>query len=400
MKYIFSLGLLLACTTLFAQKFDNLAQTPPMGWNSWNTFQTKIDAQLVKDIADTFIKDGLKDAGYEYIVLDDGWMAHERDAQGNLVPDPDKFPDGLKEVIDYVHSKGLKFGLYNCAGSKTCAGYPGSRGHEYQDALLYASLGADYLKYDWCNTDHLDAIGSYSTMRDAIHEAGRPMVFSLCEWGTHKPWEWAKGVGHLWRTTGDISASFEKDINHGNWTSNSVMTIANLNDDNIRQYAGPGHWNDPDMLEVGNGMTVNEDRSHFALWCMMAAPLMMGNDLRSATPETLAILTNKELIGVDQDKLGIQGFRYSNADSLQMWVKPLSNNAWAVCFLNASSKPKSLTYAWTDVINDNLSNRSLDAKKTPYKVRDLVNHKDLGTTAKPLNTTLGTHDVLVMRLEP
>jgi alpha-galactosidase len=398
MKYL-ALALLFTSFSVSAQKFDNLAQTPPMGWNSWNTFQTKINVQLVKDIADAFISQGLKDAGYTYIVLDDGWMAHERDAQGNLVPDPEKFPDGLKPVIDYVHSKGLKFGLYNCAGNKTCAGYPGSRGHEYQDALVYASLGADYLKYDWCNTDNLNAVGAYTTMRNALYTAGRPMVFSMCEWGSNKPWEWGADVGHLWRTTGDISASFIKDVDHGNWTSLSVMSIVNLHGNDNRKYAGPGHWNDPDMLEVGNGMSASEDRSHFALWCMMAAPLMMGNDLRKDTKETLATLTNKELIAIDQDKLGIQGFRYSKNDNLEIWLKPLSNDAWAILFLNTGDEARPMQYDWSQVISDDVSKRTFDATKTPYNVRDVIQHKDLGSTSKIWKTTIGSHDVMVVRLE-
>src|SRR5437764_5222242 len=214
-KYSFLL-LIFFSAKISAQKFKGLALTPPMGWNSWNTFQTNINEQLVKDIADIMVSSGMKDAGYTYLVLDDGWMAMKRDSiTGDLVADPVKFPHGMKYVADYVHSKGLKFGLYNCAGTKTCAGYPGTRGYEYQDARYYASLGVDYLKFDWCNTNGINAREAYSTMSKALKTADRPIVFSLCEWGQNKPWTWAAPVGHLWRTTGDISAQFEGVKNHG-----------------------------------------------------------------------------------------------------------------------------------------------------------------------------------------
>src|SRR5450432_1541562 len=193
----------------FAQKFDNLAATPPMGWNSWNTFQTNISEKLIMETADRMVSSGMKDAGYIYLVLDDGWMAMERNEKGDLVADPKKFPNGMKVVADYVHSKGLKFGLYNCAGTKTCAGYPGTRGYEYQDARFYASVGIDYLKFDWCNTDGINAKEAYTTMSKALHKAGRPIIFSLCEWGDNKPWLWAAPVGQLWRTTGDITSQFD-----------------------------------------------------------------------------------------------------------------------------------------------------------------------------------------------
>src|ERR1700733_6978686 len=213
MRKLFFALLLLPSLSCLAQKFEGLALTPPMGWNSWNTFQTKISEKLVMETADIMVSSGMKDAGYTYLVLDDGWMAMERDSKGDLVPDPKKFPNGMKTVVDYVHSKGLKFGLYNCAGTKTCGGYPGSRGYEYQDARLYASFGIDYLKYDWCNTDGLTAKEAYTTMSKALRAARRPVVFSLCEWGDNKPWEWASPVGELWRTTGDICPCFDCECN-------------------------------------------------------------------------------------------------------------------------------------------------------------------------------------------
>ena len=381
-----------------AQKFEGLAQTPPLGWNSWNTFATNINEELVKDIADKFVELGLKDAGYEYIVLDDGWMAKERDIEGNLVADPIKFPNGMKSLADYILSKGLKFGLYNCAGSKTCAGYPGSRGYEYQDARLYASWNIDYLKYDWCNTEKLQAEGAYITMRDALKEAKRPIVFSICEWGDNEPWKWAKDVGHLWRVTGDIINCWDCEIGHGSWSSFGVWKIINMRKD-IRTFAGPGHWNDFDMMEVGNGMTDAEDRSHFAMWTMLASPLIMGNDLRNASKETIKTLVNKEVIAVNQDKLGIQGFRFSNENNLEIWIKPLANDEWAMTFVNMSDTITTIDFNWSKHnIGDSLNKRFLNIKNVIYKIRDLYNHKDLGFTSRNLKVEIGSHDVLMIKL--
>ena len=381
-----------------AQKFNDLALTPPMGWNSWNTFGTDINEKLVKDIADKFIELGLKDAGYEYLVLDDGWMAKDRDADGNLVADPIKFPNGMKALADYIHSKGLKFGLYNCAGSQTCAGYPGSRGYEYQDARMYAAWDIDYLKYDWCNTGKLNAEEAYITMRDAIKKANRPMVFSICEWGDNEPWKWAKDVGHLWRVTGDIINCWDCEIGHGSWSSSGVWKIIDMRKD-IRKEAGPGHWNDFDMMEVGNGMTNAEDRSHFAMWTMLASPLIMGNDLRMASSETIKTLSNIEVIQVNQDKLGIQGFRFSNENELEIWIKPLANDEWAITFVNMGDKLTTINFDWKKHdMGDNLNNKNLEVKKLNYKIRDLFNHKNLGDTASNLKAEIASHDVLMIKL--
>ena len=397
-KLIFTFVVLLSLTSN-AQKFDGLAPTPPMGWNSWNTFATEINEQLVKDIADKFISLGLKDAGYEYIVLDDGWMAKERDANGNLIADPIKFPSGMKALADYIHSKGLKFGLYNCAGSMTCAGYPGSRGYEYQDARIYASGEVDYLKYDWCNTEKLNAEGAYTTMRDALKTAGRPVVFSICEWGDNEPWKWAKDVGHAWRVTGDIINCWDCEIGHGSWSSWGVWKIINMRKD-IRKVAGPEHWNDFDMMEVGNGMTDAEDRSHFAMWSMLASPLIMGNDLRSASNETIKTLANKEVIAVNQDKLGIQGFRFSNENDIEIWIKPLADETWAITFVNMSKEPIELDFDWQNHnIGDDVNGKRLDTKAHNYKINDLFNQKKLGDTKKNLKALIGTHDVLMVKLE-
>jgi len=398
MRTIFFIIGCFATSIVFSQKNEKLALTPPMGWNSWNTFETNVNEELVKGVVESFIKDGLKDAGYNYIVLDDGWMSKERDSQGNLIPDPKKFPNGLKTLSDFIHSKGLKFGIYNCAGDKTCGGYPGSRGHEYQDAMMYASWGVDYLKYDWCNTEKINAEAAYTTMSRALLATGRPIIFSLCEWGDNSPWLWAGKIGHLWRTTGDIYPCFNCEFSHGTWSSWGVMRIVNMRKD-IRKYAGPGHWNDPDMMEVGNGMTLSEDRTHFSLWCMMAAPLIIGNDIRKASKETLSILTNKNLIAIDQDSMGIQGFRVSQKDSMELWAKPLSKGDWALCFINTSSKSQKLTYNWSsNTITDSLFTFSLNTKNTSYTVKDLYKNALLASTKKPLEASIASHDVLMVRL--
>lgn len=397
MKLSYLIIALLIVTNGNAQKFANLALTPPMGWNSWNTFQTNISEELVKDIADKMVSSGMKDAGYQYIVLDDGWMAKERDSiTGDLVPDSIKFPHGMKALANYIHSKGLKFGLYNCAGTLTCAGYPGTRGYEYQDARFYASMQIDYLKFDWCNTDGITAKEAYTTMSKALKAAGRPIVFSLCEWGNNKPWEWATNVGELWRTTGDVYACFDCIHDWGTWKSNGVLQIVAMQKD-LRNYAGPGHWNDPDMLEVGNGLSDVENKSHFSLWAMMAAPLIAGNDLSKMNTETNSVLINKDLIAIDQDSLGIQGFLYSTTDSVQLWFKPLQNNDWAVCFVNTGHTTKTITNTWK-IIYDSLSNKTLNTINTIYKIKNLWTGKELGNTNKPIKEAVVSHDVLLLRL--
>ncbi|MBP6663078.1 MAG: glycoside hydrolase family 27 protein [Paludibacter sp.] len=385
-------------TTLNAQKFQGLALTPPMGWNSWNKFACNVSEELIRETADAMVATGMKDAGYEYIVIDDCWQV-SRDSLGFIVADPKRFPSGIKALADYVHAKGLKFGIYSCAGNKTCGGRPAGRGHEYQDALSYAKWGVDYLKYDWCDTENLNAIGAYTTMRDAMYAAGRPIVFSLCEWGNNKPELWAKEVGHLWRTTGDIYNCFDCIDDHGNWKAFGVMQIVDKQD-GLRKNAGPGHWNDPDMLEVGNGMSLNESRAHFSIWCMLAAPLIAGNDLRSMNAETLTVLSNKEVIGIDQDSLGIQGFRHTAKDSVETWLKPLKNGEWAVCLLNRSTTPRVVALDWkTFSVTDSLSNRTLNTTaKEVYKLRDLWLKKNVGDTRKPLTAIIPARDVLCLKL--
>ncbi|GAF03787.1 glycoside hydrolase family 27 protein [Saccharicrinis fermentans] len=400
MKKIATLLLVLSSLIGWGQKVQNIALTPPMGWNSWNTFGTEINEQLVMDMADAFVDLGLRDAGYEYLVLDDGWMAKERDEDNNLVADPNKFPNGMKKVVDYVHARRLKFGIYNCAGNKTCAGYPGSRSFEYQDAKRYAQWGVDFLKYDWCNTENLNAKGAYETMRDALYATGRPILFSICEWGDHEPWKWGEEMGHMWRVTGDIINCWDCTVGHGTWSSLGVWPIVKLRKD-IRQYAGPGHWNDFDMMEVGNGMSAAEDRVHFSLWAMLASPLIMGNDLRSAAQETIEILTNEEVIAVNQDSLGIQAYCHSDEGDMEIWAKPLANGEWALAFVNMAKKDIQINYDWNKhPVKDDLSSRALELNKNIYKIRDLYHHKDLGNTQSFLKSNIKGHDVLMLRLEP
>lgn len=380
-------------------KYEGLAMTPPMGWNSWNTFETNIDEKLVKETADIVVSSGMAAAGYNYIVLDDGWMTKERDKDGNLVPDPVKFPNGMKALIDYVHAKGLKFGLYNCAGTHTCAGYPGTRGFEYQDARFYANLNIDFLKYDWCNTEGINAKEAYTTMSNALKTAGKPIVFSLCEWGDNKPWEWGKSVGNLWRISGDIYPCFDCEYKHPeNWSSWGFMKILEMRKD-IRKYSGPDHWNDFDMLEVGDGMSNIEDKTHFTMWSMMSSPLIAGNDLRKMTKETLAILTNKELIAINQDKLGIQGFKYSAEDGLEVWVKPLSDGNWAITFLNKSEATKKINFDWKKhTIKDTDFNMEANLATTIYKIKDLWKNTMIGSTKKAFNAEIPSHDVITLKL--
>jgi alpha-galactosidase len=369
-----------------AKKFEGLAPTPPMGWNSWNTFTTNINEKLVKEMAEALISSGMQEAGYEYIVLDDGWETKNRDPNGNLVPDPRKFPGGLKALGDYLHEKGFKFGIHNCAGTKTCAGYPGGRGHEYQDARSYASWGVDYLKYDWCEHGTANAKETYKTMRDALYAAGRPVVLSLCEWGDNKPWLWAKDIGHLWRTTGDITDCYDcQEVYSMGWKVILERQVG------LEKHAGPDHWNDPDMLEVGNpGLTLAESRAHFSLWCILAAPLMAGNDVRKMSDEVRDILTNKEVIAIDQDPLGKQGYRLMTQPGKEIWVKELSNKEWAICFFNTGDSPMPVRLNWSHIW----------ILKGTYKVRDLWKKKDIGKTNKNIDFTVDSHDVALFKLSP
>jgi alpha-galactosidase len=370
-----------------------LALTPPMGWNSWNKFACNVSEDLIKGMADTMVTSGMKDAGYQYIVIDDCWQVR-RDAAGNIVADPQRFPSGIKALADYIHSKGLKFGIYSDAGSRTCAGRPGGLGHEYQDALTYASWGVDYLKYDWCNTSTQDAKASYANIRAALNATGRPIVLSICEWGKHQPWLWGAEVGgNLWRTTDDINDrwSGQKKWPNGSCCSNGVMDIIDLQV-GLASFAGPGHWNDPDMLEVGNGsMTTTEDRSHFSMWCLLAAPLIAGNDLKNMSQATHDILTNKEVIAVDQDPLGREGRRVWKDGDREVWSRQLRDGGRAVVLLNRGPADDQITVRWEQIgYPDHLS----------AALRDLWAAKNLGQFAGSFQASVPSHGVVMVTVKP
>lgn len=405
MNKIISLFLLLIALPLQAQKYEELALTPQMGWSTWNKFAGNINENLIKEIADAMVSTGLRDAGYIYLNIDDCWHG-ERDSQGFIQADPERFPNGIKALSDYVHSKGLKLGIYSDAGCKTCGGRPGSLGHEYQDALQYANWGIDYLKYDWCYTDNLNPKAAYTLMRDALREAGRPILFSMCEWGNSKPWTWASEIGHSWRTTGDIYNAFDGTLDHGNnFVQHGVLQILDMQD-GLRKYAGPGHWNDPDMLEVGNGMNYNEDRAHFSLWCMLSAPLILGNDIRNMSEETKSIIFNKDVIAINQDKLGVQGLRFGRMGKLEVWLKPLEGGDWAFCILNRDTAPITYTIDWQlfNYTDNEVSQRSTSFDTLVYDIYDLWGNptKSLGTTqmGKKMRTvSIPGRDVVLYRLK-
>lgn len=364
-----------------------------MGWNSWNKFGCNVSDQLIRQITDAMVQSGMKDAGYRYVVIDDCWQV-SRNSEGNIVPDPERFPQGIKALADYVHTAGLQFGIYSDAGYKTCAGRPGSLGHEYLDARQYAAWGVDYLKYDWCNTTTQDARAAYALMRGALNDSGRPIVLSICEWGTAKPWLWGKEVGgNLWRTTGDIHDEWEsaRKWPDGSCCSYGVVNILDQ-ENGLESYAGPGHWNDADMLEVGNGgMTDTEYRAHFSLWAMLAAPLIAGNDVRQMRPEIRDILTNKEIIAVDQDPLGIQGKRVSKDGDMEVWAKQLRNGSRAVVLLNRGKENKDIAVTWEELGYP----RHLKAQ-----VRDLWLKKDLGSFAGQFSTEVVSHGVVMLVVLP
>lgn len=372
--------------------FNSLAQTPPMGWNSWNKFGCDVSEKLMKEMADAMVESGMRDAGYEYIVIDDCWQIG-RDSLGNIIPDPERFPNGMKALADYLHDKGLKLGIYSCAGSYTCQGRPGSRGYQFQDARQYAAWGVDYLKYDWCSNEGQNARAAYQTMSDALKLSGRPIVFSICEWGENQPWKWGKGIGHMWRVTPDIRDCYQCKFD---WGGVGVLDIIDIMAD-LYPYAGPGHWNDAEMLEIGNGgMTRDEYITHFSMWCMLATPLMAGNDLRKMDAETKEILTNKEVIAVNQDALGEQARRFMDMGEKEIWAKPLANGELAVCFLNRTEDTWHLDYDWhkqTVYFAD-----QVNIHRKEYVIRDLWKHQNIGTTEKNTVCDIAPHGVLMVRL--
>ncbi|MEH3041633.1 MAG: glycoside hydrolase family 27 protein [Sphingomonas paucimobilis] len=365
---------------------NGLAQTPPMGWNSWNKFACNVNEKVIRATADAIASNGMKDAGYEYVVIDDCWHG-TRDANGFITEDRERFPRGLKALGDYIHAKGLKFGIYSDAGTKTCGGRPGSQGHEYQDAIQYARWGVDYLKYDWCSTGVRNAEEAYATMADALKASGRPILFSMCEWGNNRPWLWGQKIGNMWRTTGDITDKWTGKHNYS-W---GVASIVDMNEP-LWPYAGPGHWNDPDMLEVGNGgLTDVEYRAHFSLWAMMAAPLIAGNDVATMNQTTRDILLNREVIAVDQDKLGQQGRRVARDGTSEVWVKQMADGGRTLLLWNRGEAPARITADWTTL--------GLPAD-VRLKARDLWAHKDLGRMARRYSAEVAPHGVAMVRLNP
>ena len=371
----------------FARPSNGLALTPPMGWNSWNHFGCHVNAALIEREARSMVSSGMKAAGYRYVIIDDCWQGG-RDANGNIHPDPKRFPHGMKAVADYVHSLGLKFGIYSDAGDYTCQMRPGSRGHEYQDALQYARWGVDYLKYDWCNTGGLRPRAAYATMSDALRASGRPIVFSLCDWGVRKPWRWgAAAGGNLWRTTPDI-----RDAWSGRY--DGALGVLNILDRQVglAKYAGPGHWNDPDMLEIGNGgMTDAQNRGQFSLWAILAAPLIAGNDLAHMSAATRAILTNREVIAVDQDRLGIEGHRAYKSGDAEIWVRPLSGGREAVVLLNRGARPLRIRLKWSELELPGY---------LPLRLRDLWRHENLPVATRGVTFTVAPTSVIMLRETP
>ncbi|EOY28333.1 hypothetical protein QUC31_012972 [Theobroma cacao] len=361
---------------------NGVSRTPPMGWNSWNHFHCDLNETIIRSTADALVSTGLAKLGYKYVNLDDCWAEGERDKKGNLRGKLTTFPSGIKALADYVHSKGLKLGIYADAGNRTCSNQmPGSLGHEDQDARTFAEWGVDYIKYDNCYNDGSKNRGRYVRMSRALQKAGRPIHYSLCEWGQEKPAIWAGAYGHSWRTTGDINDT---------WAS--ITSIADANDVWAR-YAGPGGWNDPDMLEVGNGgMTVEEYRSHFSIWALMKAPLLLGCDVSSASRETLSIIGNKEVIDINQDPLGVQGRKIRTKGGLEIWAGPLSRGRVVVVLWNRSRARAPISVGWREI--------GLSPSR-PVTVRDVWKHKFVAMKRRyRLTSSVASHSCKMYVMTP
>jgi alpha-galactosidase len=344
-----------------------LALTPPMGWNSWNAFQGNINEAKIKAAADIMVSSGMRDAGYEYLVLDDGWMAKERDNSGALVGDPEKFPNGMKSLGDYIHSKGLKFGIYECRGFLTCMKLPGSFNHEEQDMQTFASWGVDYIKLDGCYAERNGRLSSVelALYRRSIDKTGRPMILSISDFGNGS-WAWgAKESAQLWRTSYDIYPDMESVYYCANTSGGSEVIHPAFN--GLWQFAGPGHWNDADMLQVGNLPDILQDKIHFSLWCILASPLMAGNDLSSMSDDIRNILTAPEVLAINQDARGLQGYKVYETGNAEIYNKPLSDGTTAVLLLNKGEDTTDIKVTWEMI--------GLSGKQ---KVRDLWERKELG----------------------
>jgi alpha-galactosidase len=364
---------------------NGLALTPPMGWDSWNRFGCNINQRLIERTASAIVSSGMRDAGYRYVILDDCWEG-PRDADGHIRPDPTRFPSGMKALGDYLHARGLKFGIYSTAGLRTCAGRPGSEGYEFADARQYATWGVDYLKYDWCNTGTRNPQAAYTLMEDALLATGRKIVFAICD-SSSKPWLWANKVGNLWRTSNDIYDAWEgRDAYR--------LGVLNILDRQVRlwPFAGPGHWNDPDMLEVGNGgMSDSEYRAHFSLWAMLAAPLIAGNDVSHMNAATRAILLNREMIAIDQDPLGREARRVLKRGDQEVWSRPLVDGGRAVLFLNRGALPAKISVPST-LIGYPAHLR--------LAVRDLWLHESVAPQLGRLSAFVQPRAAVVYRVEP
>ena len=363
---------------------DGLALTPPMGWYPWNQFgEAPQNEQLIKEVAEAVVKTGLRDAGYAFVGPDEG-ICFERGTNGLLTTVLSRYPSGLRGLGDYIHRRGLKYALYTDAGTRTCSkAMPGTKDHEFEDMRAFAGWRCDYLKIDWCNAEGLDIVKAYTLLHEAQLAAGRPLVHSLCTWGEGQPWKWAASVGHLWRTTGDICAPGQAD-----W--NNALKYA-FENEKLCPFAGPGHWNDPDMMIVGMaGLSETQNRTFFSLWCIMAAPLMAGNDVRTMTPATIAILTNIEAIAVNQDPLGLQGHVVRTTNGVSFWAgKRLYDGSQAVVVYNQSTVPVQARLDWRDL--------GLDESATLY-VRNLWTHITTGPLADGITLALSAGDVAMLRI--
>ena len=378
---------------------DTLALTPPMGWMTWNMFAGNISEQLIMEIADAMVATGMRDAGYDYIVIDDLWQG-KRDAEGNIQPDPKKFPNGIRFLADYVHSKGLKLGIYSDAAPRTCAGAIGSLGFEEKDAQSYAEWGVDYLKYDYCGApaDQETAIKRYTAMADALKATDRSIMFAACEWGPRKPWLWAGGAGaNVWRTTWDIRDTWD----HGQYDAGHCGIINSIDRHvGLEHYAGPGRWNDADMIIAGlngkggpsnangaKGCTDTEYRTQMSMWAMIASPLITSCDVRNIDEASLEILLNTEVISVNQDPLGKAASRIAKDGDLEIWARPLADGAKAVGLLNRDDKPRQMTVTWDQL--------EIEGAQT---VRDLWAHKDMGSFQNEFTTEVPSHGVTLVKV--
>jgi alpha-galactosidase len=377
-----------------------LASKPPMGWNSWNLFGSQISESAVREMADVLVASGLKDCGYEYLVVDDCWAVKDsRDTHGNLTPDPERFPNGMKPVADYVHSQGLKFGIYSDAAEMTCAGYPGSYGFEAQDAALWASWGVDYLKYDYCHapTDQASAIERYTRMGQALKNCGRDILFSICEWGVREPWQWARQTGgQMWRATGDVMDNWTTML-QAPWWKPETEGLPGLTEA-IAAQAGPGGWNDMDMLVVGlngtghipgQGASFWEYRMQMSMWSVLCSPLMIGCDIRAMSEETRTLLMNREILAINQDRLGRQAVRVRKEGPLEVWRKPLADGSMVLALLNLGSESGHFAFGLAEA-------GWMEAEKA--QVRDVWKGEDVADLKAVNKFSVLPHDTLVLKV--